>query len=171
MALKGKTEKPQREFCCTGQLCNWLIMDGERKITEVSVTITGPWYIYIWCSMGHKNAINLPRCHLIVLLYCTVLYCTVLYCTVLYCTVLHCTVLYCTVLYCTVLHCTVLYCTVLYCTVLYCTALHCTVLYCTALHCTVLYCTVLYCTVLYCTTRVTLLPFKCHVNCYRSIEL
>ena len=34
--------------------------------------------------MGHKNAINLPRCHLIVLLYCTVLYCTVLYCTVLY---------------------------------------------------------------------------------------
>jgi len=42
MALNEKTEKHQREFCCTGQLCNWLIMDGEGKITEVPVTITGP---------------------------------------------------------------------------------------------------------------------------------
>jgi len=42
MALKEKTEKHQRDFCSTGQLCNWLIMDGERKITKVPVTITRP---------------------------------------------------------------------------------------------------------------------------------
>ena len=57
MALKEKTEKQQREFCCTEQLpchfkekqlCNWLILDGEWKITKVPVTIIGPW-IYTEC--------------------------------------------------------------------------------------------------------------------------
>ena len=51
MALKDTIKQHQREFYCTGQLpcyftekqlCSWLIMDGERKITKVPVTIIGP---------------------------------------------------------------------------------------------------------------------------------
>jgi len=70
MALKGKSEEHQREFWRTGQLCNWLIIDGDRKITKVPVTITGLWiYIYIYyVPWVINNAINLQRCHLIVLL-------------------------------------------------------------------------------------------------------